>query len=250
MLVEFAGLPGSGKSTVIRALFAALRGAPFEVIPAHKTARRGQVLSDAMDSPLVNAWPGRALMLQGIRFRRAFPEFVEHVQNAAPDVSEEDEFLASLIGVRYLQARDPSFGDAMVVFDEGFFLRGTAMYTRLGTAGLSDYVALMPPPDALVHVCVPPDLAHARCIARRPEEEGAAASATFVARKFGAPDAFRRRHRVIEHGLAAVDRAGIPVLEMRNTGDLDGGVQTLAETLTSLWKARRVTGGQLGRAAI
>lgn len=240
MIIEFSGLPGSGKSSVIRELFGTLATSDIELVPVHKTGVLSSTLAETMHNPLVRAFPGRALMMQGIKFRRRYEDFVAAALGASPEVSEDDEFMIHLLGARFVQASDPEFARKLVLFDEGFFLRGTAMFFRLGTAGLSDYLTHMPRPDVLVHVSVPPDVAYERCVGRRPEvlhdrRVGA------VHGKFGDAEAFRRRNRLMEHGLAMVRKQGVRVIDIENSADLSLSVAIAADALQAAWMSNEVS---------
>ena len=239
MIIEFSGLPGSGKSAIIKSLRRKFRKSGIPLVPAQKTGGQSSTVKEVMNNRWVNNWDGRALLYLANLFSRRHQAFFDHIRQSPVDATADEEFLLQLTGVRFLQASDPELHDKMVVFDEGFFHRGIHLINshEKRLSSLSHYIEKMPLADAVVHLETDADVAYDRCITRR-----AAGSLqdkhNFVVKKFGDVPAFQQRKSVMEDALQLVEKRGGRVFRIDNHVALASSVEATKKCLTKLWEDR------------
>ena len=56
MIIEFSGLPGSGKSAIIKSLRRKFRKSGIPLVPAQKTGGQSSTVKEVMNNPWVNNW--------------------------------------------------------------------------------------------------------------------------------------------------------------------------------------------------
>ena len=230
MIVEFAGLPGSGKSTLVRALRDRAAATGVDLIPSNRIRTRSAMPVDVNANPLVGGNAPRALLYQAILAQRAYPAFWEYLGGLGDQLSVDDEFILTLYAVRYLQASDPDLTGAAVVFDEGVLLRGVSICHRVADIAATAFFSEAPLADLILHVGADPGTAFERCIARRPHGTERQRRA-YVERKFGDLDAFSRREDVLAAALDIAANRGAKVVSVDNDGTLDASIAAAFDAL-------------------
>lgn len=208
MIVEIAGIPGSGKTTFCKSLKAELlsRG-----IPVSDTAETPASQSAAVRLPrFVQAKPHRELLFRFARFHAQHPRFVGLTENLY-DGDDVKRFLLFLLGANYQTCLDAADHDEVVLLDEGFLTHIVAACWDHRDTGLFDsLIAAMPVADAVVHLDIPAELAFERAVGRR---KGVANAFQKVTRKFGGPTAFASRAALLRRGSSLCRMRGSAVIE-------------------------------------
>ncbi len=166
MLVELIGLPGSGKSTIIRAATPLLKAAGLRFDSMRMVSKKFM----AEDRPNVRFLTKRAerSSLYGC-FSFAEDQqdlFRSLLDGALGDVSQTLWNMEMLGQFQFLRNRDLS--DTMVFLDEGFLHRGVSTFAASGELRkLIDYMDLVTHDFITIHITTPLDMALARAEMRR-----------------------------------------------------------------------------------
>ena len=226
MLIEFLGLPGAGKSTLIRALVPALRAQGMSARRADKLAGLPSVERNA--PRYLERGADRTTLYRITRFRREHRGLMKHIEHKLA-LGQADEFLFSLTAGLYQACRE--YGDTIgaALLDEGFVHRGVSAHLDRDDALFERYVAMIPAPDLLVHLCPPVDTAFERAVSRRAHK----GEAEKVISKLGGLPVFERRDALIRLGTAGIRARGEAVVEVDSRRPLNDCVAELCAAVAA-----------------
>jgi len=162
VLVEFIGLPGSGKSTVSGKCQALLRRSGVSMQPLGKIARN-QAAKMGDKNRFLRRYSGRNWLFGSLAFAQEHPEIYDLIFQ-----STRHDFHANLWAMDFLSqlyfAGQIDTRDMLVMVDEGFFHRGVAANFHENTPEkLEAYLKITPPCDVLVMFETPVETALERC---------------------------------------------------------------------------------------
>ncbi|MEM6408260.1 MAG: hypothetical protein AAF700_07550 [Pseudomonadota bacterium] len=228
MLIELIGVPGSGKSTVLRALLPALRA---QRVQAHRADRLIALESTDPNAPrYLKRGPDRLALYRSLQFRRSHPALLMHIeQDLAPGPA--DAFLFSWTTNLFQAAREHGPKDGFTFLDEGLVHRGASFHQTAEPQLFEHYLSLIPLPDVVVNLCPPPRLAYQRAVARRAHKTLPRAK---VEAKFGDKLAFRERHRFIERGLDHLRGRGAVIWDIDTSEPLSSCTDAIVQRLLTM----------------
>lgn len=224
MLVEFLGLPGSGKSTLIRALVPALRA---KGVGARRADKLAGLPSNERDAPrYLGRGLDRTTLYRTTRFRREHRGLMKHVEHKLA-LSQADEFLFTLTTGLYQVCRE--YGDTIgpALLDEGFVHRGVSAHLDREDALFQRYMGLIPVPEVVIRLTPPVEVALSRAVARRAHK----AEAQQVHAKLGDERVFARRSELFDIATECLRGRGVTVLEIDTQQDQQACVMQASEAV-------------------
>ncbi len=200
MLIELAGLPSSGKTTLLKKLKRELEKRDVSVTDANMIAEK---YSGDMNAPrFVRSKPHRDLLFRLTRFSHNYPEFFSKAEQSFEDATIK-KFLFFLCAAHFQMARDFQRDGEMVFMDEGLLNHCVAIYpNKAQRSDLLKLIKLAPKSDALIFFDIPAKVAFDRAVKRRSEIDEANKR---VIQKFGDLDSFEERRG---NFMAALDIYG------------------------------------------
>ncbi len=212
MLIEVLGLPGSGKTTLIKQVLPQLRSLGRRSRRADKLAGLPCEAPEALR--YLSRSPDRAALYRAQAFRQAYPALMDHIERRlTSDLTEQ--FLFTLIGSHYQAYTEHADNFDFVFLDEGFAHRGVSAHLDQEDAVFADFMKLVPVPDLVIHLSPPPRVAFRRAISRH---EGQEETKVRVTEKLGNHAVFRHRQRLLEASLDILSKRGAKVVSF-NTAD-------------------------------
>ncbi|MFK7939927.1 MAG: hypothetical protein AB8B82_11140 [Roseovarius sp.] len=218
MLIEFAGISGSGKTTVFQKLTKGLRKSGADVVRFHKAAKAEDLTQKEADQA----------------FRRRYPGLAKAIKQMGDGPSYELKNAARarhvwMSGITELDKLGPS---AIGAVDEGYLHRCAYIAaTGKGYNAFIDILDQLPLPDILVLVHVPLEEARRRFVHRMPTPD----------RRDVAAQRFDRRytdHRLVrdffEDALKVYRKKGVAIHRIDNSGDVDGAIGDLVNDIMQL----------------
>ncbi len=234
-IIELAGAPGAGKTTMVPEVQEACRVAeltPYTTVEAARPFAARTLLGRTVailpkEARRAALWGVFRLYSAGhsVRFvlqRRSLASLVFRSQLRRPAESDSRRrrvlyWWYRMAGAhQFVQAHGKS-GEALIL-DEGFVHRAVQIFAsaveRPEAAAVAAYVDLVPPPDLLIHVAAPADVCRHRV-------RGRGVWSRLQHRRPAEIDRFvENAHHTVELAVAAARSRGWQVIEVAN-GDLD-----------------------------
>ncbi|NNL34659.1 MAG: hypothetical protein HKP35_02440 [Silicimonas sp.] len=204
MLIEFCGIPASGKSTLIQGLLGAGKCNGWTFTRAVASA------PSAVKMPrYVTRHPDRRQLYQAARFRAAHGAFFAEADRLCGGVAL-DLFFFLLTAQSYQDWHDAPVRGAAVLFDEGLAGRAAAL-SASRKQDAEPLARLAPLPSVLVMVDTPPEIAFDRATHRHgPSEKMRDA----VISLHGDEAMFTRRRTAMVETCAILEARGTPVVRV------------------------------------
>lgn len=234
MLIEIAGLPGSGKTTLYNALSHELKRRKIEFTDVNTIATER---SGAQSGPrFVRRKPYRDLLFRLTRFTTLHPEFFYKAEKTFGDKTIK-KFLFFLLSANFQMGKDLKANDELVFLDEGFLTHSVAIFPdKSHSSNLTDLLEHAPEIDVIVFLDTPANIAFERVLERGgPSDKRARKS-----EKFGDENAFLERCENLKTGFEVYKGRCRFMLRVDTTTSLDDAVTKLAEDLISLNTARSI----------
>jgi thymidylate kinase len=233
MLVEILGLPGAGKSTLVRELLPSLRKNGLKSRHGHKVV--GLSSRDPAAPRFLRDQPDRLALFRAETFRQENAKLVKHMERKVGQ-SLTDQFLFSLTSSYYQTYLEYAEDFPFIFLDEGFIHRGVVAHCNgKETSIFADFLKLIPAPDAIVHVKLSADLAFERAVERRSDKPSSKAR---VIAKLGDLSDFRTRAKMLEQGTDAMVARGAALIEIDATTPPEACHQAALDQLLRLHKAQ------------
>ena len=165
MLVELLGLPGSGKSTLVKTLLESSSDLPFHVETLNQRAER-VLQHHATKRGYIRRKMGRGWFFATFEFAHSYPEIFRIVfENAILHQDRNLDFFDLMAQYHFSKQATDTVGPAIT--DEGFLHRGSAIFLYPNAYSSIDcYLQQVPCFDTVIHVECPIDLAIERCKSR------------------------------------------------------------------------------------
>jgi thymidylate kinase len=229
MLIEIAGIPGSGKTTLYKRLGKELKRRGVAYTDANTIAIQR---SGAENAPrFVRSRPERDLLFRFTRFTAKNPDFFTKVESSFGDATTV-KFLFFLLCANFQMARDLRKKGEMVFMDEAFLTHCIAIHSRESRrSDLSGLLGCAPRIDAVIFIDIPPDVAFGRVVERAggtPEKRAG------VIQKIGEVDVFAQRRDWFRAGVEAYKERCSRIFVIEATQDTDEDVKQLADDLMEL----------------
>ena len=197
MLVEIAGLPASGKTTLYQSLGRELKRRNVSFTDLSTLAAQPP---EGKNVPrFVHSKPERNLLFRLTRFTAQNSEFFLSAEKSFGDATTK-KFLFFLLAAQFQTAKDVGKTDNIIFTDEGFINHCLAIYpSKEQRSNLVKLVELAPKVDALFYLDISPEVAFNSAVDR---VGGGIENRARIIQKFGDIDAFAERR---ENFLAAID---------------------------------------------
>jgi len=196
MLVELAGIPGSGKTTLFRYLRKEMERRGVANSDINTVADRE--LNQRNVPRFVRNKPQRAPLFRFGRFCRKHSDLVA----VAPEIFGDENiklFLYFLLASNYQAAIDLGEEGEIILMDEGFLASGVAAcFQRKSISVLQTLIGGSPEVDAIIFLDTPAEVAFERAVNRA---GGTKEIREMVVAKFGDLSAFKRRRAIMKRGI-------------------------------------------------
>ncbi len=229
MLIEVAGVPGAGKTTLCHAL--SQRMADAQMVFRSVKHYGGQTPAGHHTPRFVVNNPEAALLHRYIRFTRQNPE-LERLWTEAFEEAPVRHLLFSMMAGYYQSAVDLAPFDELVFQDEGFLTYAVAIFYESGSiSDVTRFMEAAPSVDAVIYMHSTADLAFQRAIDRG---DGSARSRRGTIRKHGDFETFERRVAMTDAAVAVCEARRVPVIRLNAESDPDELCDSLLPQLRSL----------------
>jgi thymidylate kinase len=229
MLIEFAGLPGSGKTTLQKKLRRELEKRDVSVTDANTIADKR---SDDKNAPrFVRNKPHRNLLFRLTRFSAHYPEFFSKAEQSFEGATVK-KFLFFLFGAHFQMARDLQRDNEVVFMDEGFLNHCTSIYPKKSQRSVFlQLINSAPKCDVLIYLDISSEVAFDRAVQRR---SGIERARECVIEKFGDLDAFEERRGNFLAALDIYKDQNATLFLVKPEDSLDQATTRLANQLVAL----------------
>lgn len=222
MLIEFCGIPASGKTTLLKGL---LRLGFCNGWKLTKSVSQESLNASKMPR-YVTRRLDRRVLYQAVRFRAQHADFFCEVDRTCGSNALE-AFFFSLTAQYYQDWSDAGETGSALLFDEGFVHRSAALSATKGVSSLT-LAELAPLPNLLVVADIRADVAFDRATRRhgRPEKMREA-----VISLHGDEVMFEHRRQVLDEVSAFVETRGVHVIRIQTDQPEAGMVAQAMKTL-------------------
>ena len=233
MLIEIAGIPGCGKTTLYKRLGMELKRRGVAYADANTIAMQR---SDTKNAPrFVRNKPNRDLLFQLVCFTMQNPDFFAKVQLSFGNVASA-KFWFFLLCTNFQMAQNFKKKDEIVFLDEGFLTHGVAIHpTKSQRSNLVGLLECAPKIDVLIFVDTPAKTAFERAVERA---GGTAKKREGVMQKFGDVDAFVERSSLFKAGLEVYKDRCSRIFVVEATENMDDAIKQLVDDLVQLNAAK------------
>jgi thymidylate kinase len=227
MLVEIAGIPGSGKTTLHRHLKIEMKRRNLAFTDINAIARRNPAPNAV--PRFVKAKPERAPLYRFMRFSTKHPDLISMAQELLSDAPIK-QFLYFLLASNFQAALDLKKEGEIVIMDEGFLTHAVAASLSVeNSPNLEKLISLSPPIDAIIFVNTPTDIAFERAINRR---EGVKDAREKVIAKFGDLSEFENRSTTLIRGIDLYRNRCRQIIEVDTSENLEQCAEHIVDKLT------------------
>ncbi len=229
MLVEFVGLPGSGKTSLVIATHERMRARGFVTKGLREAAKSGvKAVRDRGTIGFLKR-PERICLYGALEFRKAHPKVFDALCASQSDTPHLTPWTMDVLSHLYYVSEQSRYDGGFILCDEGLVHRGVASFIGTkGTRAFAAYNKALPDNFILVNLAVPPETALERSGARRK----------------GTPALRHQPHRdpldVLRENAALIERAckarrarGLQVIEIDGTAPLETCTEQLCEALVA-----------------
>lgn len=228
MFVEIVGLPGCGKTTLIRAAKRPLKKAGFKFASGNKVADE-QAAKQIEKNRFLKRYKPRAWIYGATKFAHESPDvFDTLLKNARGDFNQSLWLMDFFTHIYFAQQADLS--DTYMFLDEGFVHRGAAAFFKNKTiTGFKRYLDMIPVSDLIILIDIPTDMAIERCQNRNagvPEAYNSSEKEDVKAK-------FTLLDKRLKFGAAHQEKAGAHVIRI----DGSTSVKTCRDQLCAAFKA-------------
>ncbi|MEL7114647.1 MAG: hypothetical protein AAGP08_03510 [Pseudomonadota bacterium] len=242
MLVEFAGLPAAGKSTVMEALAEELRGRGVAAERLTDVAR-ARMRDNKKRYQFVRKRVERASLYGSVCYGHKNPEIYAGLSQFRRDHPKETysnlEFLAELFF-----AADEVAGPDVLLADEGFVHRGiTAFNGRDDLPGLERYINALP----LDLICIKIDV-RVRVAARRSRENRGQMPYVRNFRRRDPVEVLRETWHLLQHASTLCTARGIRMISINGRQPVADSVDQVLEVLLPLCQPQPARTGSASQA--
>ncbi len=215
MFVEIAGLPGSGKTTLYKALSKRLAELGNDVSDINVISQHRK--DEGWIPRFVRAKPHRELLYRFSRFLVAHPRLIS-LSDKLFGEDDVKQFLFLLLCGHYQASVDLAKDDEMIFLEEGFLTHAVAACYDRNEDGVFDaLVDALPAVDITIHLTTTPEVAYARVFERRGTQLGHGK----MAAKFGDLAAFEARAALFERAVSRNKARGHVFLDVPADWDVD-----------------------------
>lgn len=223
MYIEFIGLPGSGKTSIMRRSLMEYEELGVSAMPAHRVLTE---LPDLHQPRGVRGNPGSEFLYQYLCFERKHPEFVKICEKFMDGKMPMRLRYAISMGV--YEVCDTYADKSPIIFnDEGLWHRGISLMS-VGPwfDDLPRFLSVCPLPDALIHIPSDPTRAFEAVMSRlesRPHFQKATLNKSRIVAQFGGNVPYNAWSAAIDESVEFIKRAGVPVLSYDNNSTIEEG---------------------------
>ncbi len=166
MFVEIVGLPGCGKTTLLRAAKRPLQKAGLKFASINKVAD-AQAAKQIGKTRFLKRYEPRAWIYGATKFAHETPDVFDVLfKNARGDFHQSLWLMDFFTHMHF--ARQADLSDTYIFLDEGFVHRGAAAFFKNKTiTGFKKYLDMIPVSDLIILIDTPVDAAVDRCLSRK-----------------------------------------------------------------------------------
>lgn len=231
MLVEFAGIPGSGKSTLKYAIMKELTNRSISYVGTKKVSARASP-PGTVPRFSVERKPERIPLYRFSRFSRSHPDYVEMIAKLFDENDVQQYFMHLLLAANFQAALDAKEDGEFVLFDEGFLSYGVVACRHANQIEkLASIITVSPEMDAIVLVRTPPVTAHQRAIDRM---GGGNRAKKKVISKFGTVSDLESHEAILQQGLKYYQSRSKVVLSVDGTENTEKNATSIVDELQEL----------------
>jgi len=209
MFVEIVGLPGCGKTTLLRAAKRPLQEAGLKFASIN-TVADAQATKQIEKTRFLKRYKPRAWIYGATKFAHDTPDVFDALfQNARGDFHQSLWLMDFFTHMHF--ARQADLSDMYIFLDEGFVHRGVAAFFKDKTIrGFKKYLDMIPVSDLIILIDTPVGTAVDRCHSRK----------TGVPKVYNSPEIedvkakFVQLDKRLKYGVAHQEKAGAHIIRI------------------------------------